>query len=119
MTYDWDGVRTRRMQAFRRLVTVAVVGLLTTFALLAAQDAHAATCSPLDNAARILASPTPNDIHPDWAGESYVGLSWYFEPTGYAGDQTGNYLKGNLYSPRGGLVNPNVYILQREWDCRN
>lgn len=75
MTYDWDGVRTRRMQTFRRLVKVAVVGLLATFALLAAQDANAATCSPLDSTARILSSPTPNDIHPDWSGESHVGLS--------------------------------------------
>jgi len=80
-------------------------------------DAGAA-CAPKDNAARILASPSPNDIHPDWQGDSYVGLSWSFEVTGYAGDQTGDYLKGNLNSPRGGLVNSGVYILRREWECQ-
>jgi hypothetical protein len=82
------------------------------------QGARASTCTPNDNAARILKSPSPNDIHPDWSGESYVGLSWHFEPTGYAGDQTGDYLKGNLFSPRGELVNSGVFILRDEWSCK-
>jgi hypothetical protein len=74
-------------------------------------------CSPLDNSARVLASPSPNDIHPDWTGESYLGTSWSFIPSGSAQDGTGTYLKGNLYSSRGGLVNAEVYVLAKEWMC--
>ncbi|MBB2674531.1 UNVERIFIED_ORG: hypothetical protein GGE44_004109 [Rhizobium esperanzae] len=87
-------------------------------AVLAAPSiASAETCYPKDNSARILSSPSPNDIHPDWTGESYVGTSWTFVVQGSAEDGTGKYLKGNLMSPRGGLVNANVYILRREWEC--
>ena len=99
-----------RGRELRKLIFTMLIGA-------SAQGALAAACTPNDNAARILSSPSPNDIHPDWSGEAYVGLSWYFEPTGYAGDQTGDYLKGNLFSPRGGLVNPGVFILKREWTC--
>jgi hypothetical protein len=91
--------------------------LLALLMGVSSQGASAATCTANDNAARILSSPSPNDIHPDWSGESYVGLSWYFEPTGYAADHTGDYLKGNLFSPRGGLINPGVFILKHEWTC--
>lgn len=86
--------------------------------LLVSNPALGLQCHPKDNTARILASPTPNDVHPDWAGESYVGMSWSFVVLGRAEDGTGKYLKGNLMSPRGGLVNANVYILRREWDCQ-
>lgn len=74
------------------------------------------SCAPKDNSARILASPSPNDIHPDWTGESYVGLSWTFVPN--SDDLSGKYLLGDLYSPKGGVVNKGVYILARQWDCQ-
>ena len=73
------------------------------------------SCAPKDNSARILASPSPNDIHPDWSGESQVGLSWTFVPD--SDDVSGQYLHGDLYSPRGSVVTPGAYILRREWDC--
>jgi hypothetical protein len=90
---------------------------LCTGLALVSSSAFGMTCSPLDNTARILASPTPNDIHPDWSGDSHIGTSWSFSPMGRIEDGTGTYLKGNLYSPRGGLVNPLVYIIAREWRC--
>jgi hypothetical protein len=73
------------------------------------------SCAPKDNSARILASPSPNDLHPDWTGENYVGLSWTFIPDS---DDTGQqYLHGDLYSPKGAVVTPDVYIITKEWDC--
>jgi len=85
--------------------------------LLAPSAAAAMQCYPKDNSARILSSPSPNDIHPDWRGDSYVGTSWSFSVHGSAEDGTGRYLRGNLMSPRGGLVSPDVYILRKEWTC--
>jgi hypothetical protein len=102
----------RLMSRERHRIAVAVA------AYLAITPAHSQTqCVPIDNAARILSSASPNDIHPDWRGGSYVGTSWYFVPHGSTEDGTGFYLRGNLFSPRGGLVNADVYILATEWDC--
>jgi hypothetical protein len=75
-----------------------------------------ASCAPNDNSARILASPSPDDIHPDWSGENQIGLSWSFVPD--SDDLSGRYLYGDLYSPKGGLVTQGVYIIRREWDCQ-
>jgi hypothetical protein len=74
-----------------------------------------ASCAPKSDSARILASPSPNDIHPDWTGESRIGLSWSFVPED--GKLSGKYLYGDLYSPKGSVVNAGVYILRNEWDC--
>jgi len=73
------------------------------------------SCAPKSDTARILASPSPNDIHPDWAGDSRVGLSWSFVPE--SDNLSGKYLRGDLYSPKGSVVNEGIYILRREWDC--
>jgi hypothetical protein len=88
---------------------------LATAALLSPGFALAMQCTPNDGSARILASPDPNDIHPDWSGESTIGLSWTFEGRAVAGD--GDYLKGRLISPRGDVANEGIYILADEWDC--
>jgi hypothetical protein len=75
-------------------------------------------CNPVSNAARILKTPNPNDIHPDWKGESYVGLSWGVRTNGKRiKKETGTFLKGNLISPRGGVVNKGIYIVVSEWEC--
>lgn len=75
-------------------------------------------CNPRDSSSRILASPAPNDIHPDWQGESFIGGSWSLIPFGTVDDwTTGFYIRGNLYSPRGGLQNT-VYVLAKEWLCK-
>lgn len=87
-------------------------------ALVAPSVASAETCYPKDNSARILSSASPNDIHPNWLGDSYIGTSWTFVVHGKAEDGTGKYLRGNLMSPRGGLVNADVYILRKEWNCK-
>lgn len=76
-----------------------------------------AICNPIDNSARILNSPSPMDIHDSWTGGSAIGTAWSLEVRGMSQDETGIYLKGNLYSPRGGLVNPGVYVLLKEWHC--
>lgn len=86
-------------------------------AFLAAAHANATSCSPVDNNARILASPDANDLHPDWSGESYVGTSWSFDVERRIESDTGAYLKGDLISPRGDVVTPNAYILEDEWHC--
>lgn len=52
--------------------------------LLVSSPAFSLECHPKDNSARILASPRPNDIHPDWKGEAYVGMSWSFVAHGSA-----------------------------------
>lgn len=91
--------------------------VLSFASLLLPTAALALQCAPKDNSARILSSPSPNNIHPDWRGDAYVGMSWTFEAYGSAEDGTGRYLRGNLISPRGGLANTDVYILRKEWDC--
>ena len=82
------------------------------------RTAAARSCTPVDNSARILRSPKPNDLHPDWKGEAYVGLSWSLRVTGSpVRSDTGSYLRGDLVSPRGGVVNKGVYAVAREWTC--
>jgi len=98
----------------RRPKTLAIIAAA---AILMPFPAFALQCTPNDNSARILASPSPNDIHADWSGEAYVGTSWTFVAHGSAEDGTGKYLRGNLISPRGGLVNADIYILRKEWEC--
>lgn len=89
--------------------------ILVAAALLSPGLALALECTPNDASARILASPNPNDIHPDWSGESTIGLSWTFE--GHAIGDAGDYLKGKLISPRGDVANAGIYIMAKEWDC--
>lgn len=93
------------------------VTMLVPAAILVTGQAYAASCSPSDNTSRILASPDPDDVHPDWSGESYIGSSWSVEVKRRVDADTGTYLKGDLISPRGELVTPNVYIIEDEWDC--
>ncbi len=77
------------------------------------------SCSPRDTTARILAAPSPNALHHDWTGDSGVGTSWSLMVNrADIRDETGNvYLQGNLVSPRGGVVNTNIFVLEKEWQC--
>jgi hypothetical protein len=93
---------------------VALVGALLLFT---STQVLALSCNPRDVTARILKTPKPNDVHPDWQGESYVGTSWTLSVTGRVQGATGAYLKGNLISPRGGIINRGVFVLPSEWDC--
>lgn len=74
-------------------------------------------CHPTDNTARVLSSANANDVHPDWRGESYLGMAWAMQPKRRAEKNGVVYYSGDLYSPRGGLVNPGVFVLAREWEC--
>ena len=92
--------------------------ILILAAALFVQPAAAQTqCVAKDTSARILASASPNDVHPDWTGGSYVGLSWTFEVSGTEDTDTGTYLIGDLYAPNGGLVTSGAYVLADEWEC--
>jgi len=90
--------------------------ILLAACLLSPGVALALQCTPNDASARILASPNPNDLDPDWSGETTIGLSWTFEGRAI-GD--GDYLKGKLISPRGDVANAGIFILSDEWDCDN
>jgi hypothetical protein len=74
-------------------------------------------CAPKSNQSRILSSPSPNDIHPQWGGESYIGTSWTLVVNQIIKTNVNTYLQGDLYSPRGGIVNKNVFVIENEWDC--
>src|SRR5262249_25278986 len=80
-------------------------------------DSIKAGCAPKTNTARILTSPNPNDVHPDWRGEGYIGLSWSLRPKRYVKSNTGTYLEGELVSPRGGTWSDSVFVLLDEWQC--
>lgn len=91
--------------------------LIVALTLLAAPAAAQSQCVAKDTSARILASASAEDMHPDWNDGSYVGLSWTFEAAGSEETDTGLYLYGDLYSPDGGLVTEGAYVIADEWDC--
>ncbi len=106
--------------AFSIVVAAACVGYT-------ASSADAATarttptanqwCHPHDNTARVLSKPAPNAIHKDWMGENYIGTSWSLKPKQMIRSGSFAFVNGDLYSPRGGLINKNVYVLASEWSC--
>jgi hypothetical protein len=111
MIRDQDGVCVR-LKAF--LVATVTLALFDTLPAQAERS-----CSPNTNAARILAQPSPNAIHPAWRGDAFVGVSWSFLPRRTVSNMTGQYAFGDLLSPRGGVVNRDVYILLSEWQCED
>ncbi len=74
-------------------------------------------CAPKGTTARILKSAAPNDIHPDWKGDSYVGTGWRIELTNALLKDGNVYLVGDVLSPRGGVVNRGIFVLAGDWDC--
>lgn len=99
------------------IIVLAVVGTAEAKSLFGVKDARL-YCNPRDNTARILRSPSPNAIHPDWRGESYIGTGWTIVTAGtQIQNDTGRYLRGNLVSTRGGITARGVYISAREWAC--
>ena len=73
-------------------------------------------CAPIDYNPKILSSPNPKSIHPDWKG-SEVGTSWGFFSTKKIKNKDGIFLFGNLISPRGGVITKGCYIIYSEWEC--
>jgi hypothetical protein len=82
-----------------------------------AGDARSLSCAPKDVTARILKSPNPNDVASHWSGESRIGLSWSFIVRRSLKTEGGAFLQGDLISPRGGITDRNVFILENEWNC--
>jgi len=74
-------------------------------------------CNAKDNAARVLKSPSPNDLHPDWTGIGNIGTGQGFIPKASKRTHVGLFLQGDLYSTRGGLMTPNAWIFAKEWIC--
>tara|TARA_R100000365_G_C2747452_1_gene77378 strand:+ start:6160 stop:6459 length:300 start_codon:yes stop_codon:yes gene_type:complete len=91
---------------------LVVVALLTT----AAEAQSSLSCSPIGPASRVLQSANPNDLHPDWTGESYIGTGWSVIAQNSASRDGVDYLEGQLFSPRGSFQSQ-VYIIANEWTC--
>lgn len=95
----------------RRILTAII------FAAGCGPAAAGLSCTANDTSAVILASPDPDDIHPDWDG-STIGLSWTFEAHGRPiANEAGRFLQGDLISPKGAVVTSDVFIVAREWSC--
>jgi hypothetical protein len=75
-------------------------------------------CHPKAQTARVLASPNPHDIHPDWLGESNVGMSTPLKPVRIVEGRVGTYINGDLYTTRGNLSLIGVFVLADEWECQ-
>ena len=73
-------------------------------------------CASIDYNPKILSSPNPKSIHPEWK-ESEVGTSWSFFSTKKIDNKDGVFLFGNLISPRGGVITKGCYIIYSEWEC--
>jgi len=91
-------------------------------------EAEPSFCQPLSPSARILQSPSPNDSHPNWLGESSVGLSWNLVPLKRVSHNGTSYIKGRLlppFSPGRGDVYAEyikapgelVWVVANEWSC--
>lgn len=94
--------------------------LIAAFAIAspAMTERTAIYCHPKDTTARILKSPNPNDLHPDWTGENRIGTGWTLSAKDVRTSETKTYyIFGDLLSPRGGVVNKGVWVLTAEWDC--
>jgi hypothetical protein len=77
-------------------------------------------CHPVDNSARVLQSTNPNDLGPHWRGEATVGTASYVIVSEELEDDGLAYFAGELVSTSGARLlswGP-VYVLAREWTCR-
>lgn len=94
-------------------LTLATLAIALTIVPAAAQT----WCSPNDGTSRILQSASPNDVHPQWSGGSFIGTAWSLEVKQRTTSSGVDYIMGDLYSPRNNLVNEGVYVIAREWQC--
>lgn len=111
---------SRPADVFDRAVCCALIykiGFIVVCCIGMVCPAQADWCHPIVITARILASPNPNDLHRNWRGENFVGLAWALAPGRRIVADGTPYIKGSLYSPRGGLVEKDVYVLFKEWSC--
>jgi hypothetical protein len=82
-------------------------------------NSSASLCSPKTPAARILAKPARNAVHPHWRGDNFVGTGWTFTPRQMVTNTTGSYARGDLHGSRGGVVDRDIFVLLSEWECKN
>ena len=86
------------------------------------------SCYPPNGTNRILDKPDTNSIHSAWIenykGGSNLGTSWSFLGNKMIENSQGKFLFGDIYSPRGGILNIKengydgpVYVFYNDWDC--
>jgi len=73
---------------------------------------------------KIYSSPDTNSIHPSWEKSEDFGLSWGFLATKLISNNQGEFLFGDIITPRGGIFNVKqngfdgqVYVNLKDWDC--
>lgn len=94
-----------------RLVVAAALALLAAPAFGAD-----VVCNPRDGGTRILQTANPNDIRPDWGGESRIGTGWSLIPARFLDSDGLDFVEGTLLSPRGSDQGA-AFGLTREWQC--
>ena len=96
------------------------IGLLFLSSALSAQNIKEINlkqnCSPREYNPKILIAPDVNKVHEDWIG-SEVGTSYSFLATKKIETSNGNFLYGNLISPKGIQFADDCYIIEAEWQC--
>ena len=99
----------------RHMTRVAAFAAATV-AVFAASPAMAKQCSPKDTTARILQSANPNDLHPQWRGESHIGTAWSLDVKRTLNQNGVKFLQGELLSPRGNSQGE-IFAIVAEWYC--
>ena len=85
-------------------------------------------CRPESITTRVLNSPAPNDIHPDWTGNSHIGMGWNLIKYGSTHEDGVQFIKGKLLPPFRGAngytykqyINSRgniVWGISTEWEC--
>jgi len=114
-----------------QMARIPLKSLIATGSLLllaAGAKAEITLCQPIDTATRVLSSPSPNDIHPNWAGGSFIGTSWNLVKYGSKNKDGLQFIKGKLLPPfrqsRGytyeQYINSRgevVWGISSEWEC--
>jgi len=98
------------------IILIMCLGLVSVKAQIKVANIIKLNCAPIDYNPKILSSPNPKSVHPDWK-ESQVGTSWSFFSTKKIENKDGVFLFGNLISSRGGVITKGCYIIYSEWEC--
>lgn len=98
------------------IVLIYLLGLISVNAQTKDPIIIKLNCAPIDYNPKILSSPNPKSIHPEWK-DNEVGTSWSFLSTKKIENKDGVFLFGNLISPRGGVITKGCYIIYSEWEC--
>ena len=92
-------------------------GITDTPAEVTKTDTLTFNCSPVNYNPKVLSASHPDSLHADWK-DSEVGLAWSLMDAKKITNSNGEFLVGNLVSPRGGtLTNGPYYVIFSEWGC--